>query len=180
MGADDYIMAKPFIGVLYIQCIMMQQHGIILENIIPFISEIKMQLLEFIQRHVLLASLFAVFLLAVIIFEIRARLRAGVKLSPQAVIAMVNRENAVLLDIRAADKFKNGHIINAKHTPQDKAEDLLKQLKIAEDKPIIMVCQRGISAALVGERLKKQGFTRIYVLQGGMDAWLQAQLPVEK
>jgi rhodanese-related sulfurtransferase len=139
-----------------------------------------MQLQEFIQHHMILTSLFAVFLVAVLIFEFRARLKAGIKLSPQAVIAMVNRENALLIDIRPADKFSNGHIINAKHTAQDKAEDLLKQLKISQDKPIVMVCQRGISAALVGERLKKQGYTRIYVLQGGMDAWLQAQLPLEK
>lgn len=139
-----------------------------------------MQLLAFIQQHALLVSLFAAFLLAVIIFEFRARLKAGVTLSPQAVIAMVNRENALLVDVRGADKFKQGHIINAKHSPQDKVETLLKDLKISQDKPIVMVCQRGISAALVGERLKKQGFTRIFVLQGGMDAWLQAQLPVEK
>lgn len=139
-----------------------------------------MQLIEFIQHHTILVSLFAAFLLAVMIFEFRARLRAGVKISPQAVIAMVNRENALLVDIRPADKFKAGHIINAKHSAQDKAETFLKDLKIAEDKPIVMVCQRGISAALVGERLKKQGFTRVYVLQGGMDAWLQAQLPLEK
>lgn len=138
-----------------------------------------MQIIEFIQHHPILVGLFLAFLLTFMIFELRARLRAGVKLSPQAVIAMVNRENALLLDIRSADKFKQGHIIHAKNTAQDKAEELLKQLKISQESPIVMVCQRGISAALVGERLKKQGFTRVYVLSGGIEAWTQAQLPLE-
>lgn len=94
------------------------------------------------------------------------------------VVQQINQRQAILIDIRKAESYKAGHIPQARNIP---AEDLIsKTEKIAKDKPIIVVCDTGRNAQRSVADLRKQGFTDVSVLEGGLVAWAQAGLPTKK
>lgn len=94
------------------------------------------------------------------------------------VVQQINQRQAILIDIRKAESYKAGHIPQARNIP---AEDLVtKTEKIAKDKPIIVVCDTGRNAQRSVADLRKQGFTDVSVLEGGLVAWTQAGLPTKK
>lgn len=94
------------------------------------------------------------------------------------VVQQINQRQAILIDIRKAESYKAGHIPQARNIP---AEDLVtKTEKIAKDKPIIVVCDTGRNAQRSVADLRKQGFTDVSVLEGGLVAWAQAGLPTKK
>lgn len=139
-----------------------------------------MQILTFIQNHWVLVTLLVIFSLALIFFELWQRFLGPKKLPPVLVTQFINRQNPVVLDIREKAKYQAGHIINAQSVAQAEVENMLKKLKKSSDAPILLVCQTGQQSGIVGARLKKQGFTEVICLAGGMNAWLSADLPTEK
>ncbi|MEZ2722358.1 rhodanese-like domain-containing protein [Paenalcaligenes hominis] len=104
--------------------------------------------------------------------------RGGQFLSPSQATQKINQQNAILIDIRATDSYKAGHIAQSRHI---EAADLVnKTEKIAKDKPIILVCDSGRNASRQVATLRKQGFNDVSVLEGGLMAWTQAGLPLKK
>src|SRR5690554_485882 len=104
--------------------------------------------------------------------------RGGNLISANEVVQQINQRQAILIDIRKAESYKAGHIPQARNIP---AEDLIsKTEKIAKDKPIIVVCDTGRNAQRSVADLRKQGFTDVSVLEGGLVAWAQAGLPTKK
>ena len=95
-------------------------------------------------------------------------------------INLINRSHAIVLDVREDAEFANGHIVDAKHIPVDKLAERLNELTKYKDKPILVNCQRGMRTAKACDILRKAEFTQVHVLQGGLDAWLEAKLPVVK
>lgn len=95
-------------------------------------------------------------------------------------INLINRSHAIVLDVRNDAEFANGHIVDAKHIPVDKLSERLNELTKYKDKPILVNCQRGMRSAKACDILRKAEFTQVHNLQGGLDAWLEAKLPVVK
>ncbi|MFZ3088883.1 MAG: rhodanese-like domain-containing protein [Methylotenera sp.] len=95
-------------------------------------------------------------------------------------INLINRSHAIVLDVRNDAEFANGHIVDAKHIPVDKLAERLNELTKYKDKPILVNCQRGMRSAKACDILRKAEFTQVHNLQGGLDAWLEAKLPVVK
>jgi rhodanese-related sulfurtransferase len=139
-----------------------------------------MQIFTFIQNHWVLVTLFITFIVAFIAFECWQHFLGPRRLSPVEATQFMNRQNPVIFDIRDKNKFLAGHLLNAQSVVQAEAEKLLKTLKKSSDAPILLVCQTGQQAAMLGARLKKQGFTQVVCLAGGMNAWQNADLPIEK
>lgn len=139
-----------------------------------------MQFFEFIQNHWYLASMLAVFLLAYLIFELRMHFSGAKRVNPQQAIQLINRENPIILDIRDKTAFEKGHIIHARHVKQAEIEAYLKKQNQSNEAPIMLVCQSGAQTPTVGARLKKQGYTQVHQLAGGMNAWQAGELPIEK
>lgn len=103
--------------------------------------------------------------------------RGGNLIGPSAAVQQINQHQAILVDIRDADSYKARHIPQARHIP---AADLIaKTEKIAKDKPIIVVCDTGRNAQSSAALLRKQGFSDVSVLEGGVAAWAQAGLPTK-
>jgi rhodanese-related sulfurtransferase len=102
----------------------------------------------------------------------------GGSVSPQEATLMINRQDAVVLDARAAEEFGKGHVLNARNVPLAQLEGRTGELQKYKAKPVI-VCEDGTrsSAAAV---LRKMGFEKVYTLAGGLGAWQQAGLPVER
>lgn len=103
---------------------------------------------------------------------------AGV--SPNEAVLLINRENAIVLDVRNAAEFSGGHIADARNIPLAELEGRLGELARYKDKPLLVNCQGGVRSANACNVLKKGGFTKVYNLDGGVNAWMQAKLPVIK
>jgi len=84
------------------------------------------------------------------------------------------------VDVREPNEFKTGRIPNSRNLTLDKIADGAKGLEKFKSKPILVVCQTGARSAQAVRNLEKQGFTEVVALAGGINAWQQAQMPVEK
>lgn len=106
---------------------------------------------------------------------------AGVlETSPSEAVLLINRANAVVLDVREDAEFAAGHIADAKHIPAAQLEQRLGELSKFKDRPVLVNCQSGVRSAKACDVLRKHEFHKVYNLQGGLNAWIQAKLPVVK
>lgn len=100
--------------------------------------------------------------------------------SPGDAVLLINREHATVLDVRNAAEFSAGHITDAINIPLAELESRLAEISKYKDKALLVNCQGGVRSTSACGILKKNGFTRIHNLQGGVNAWMQAKLPVIK
>lgn len=106
---------------------------------------------------------------------------AGVKLvRSMEAIQLINSKRAVILDVRLENEFKEGHIINAIHIPLGHIRDRIKELEKFKQRPIIVNCRTGNDSSKACSILRKQGFEMVHKLNGGIHAWQNANLPLEK
>ena len=139
------------------------------------------QLITFAMSQPLLSTIWLVIVLMIIVISIKIQLSPIKQLSTQQMTFLVNRESGVVVDTRSEKDFKAGHIVDAVHLGNEKvSKNDFTSLEKHKDKPIIVVCSAGISAAKVASQLAKAGFTRVNLLKGGMGAWQSAGLPVTK
>lgn len=136
--------------------------------------------ITFITNHpVLFAGLIAV--LAMLIMNLFGpRMRGYNAVSPTEATALINRNDATVLDIRDDGDYHAGHIVNALHIPQSNVSQRLAELEKHKHKPIIVGCRNGNRSRQICALLKKQGFDHIYNLTGGVAAWQNANLPLVK
>ncbi|MWJ29160.1 rhodanese-like domain-containing protein [Halomonas sediminis] len=134
------------------------------------------QLFEFVQNHPLLVGAFLLVLITWLVYEARSAATNAVT-SPQAT-QLINREDAVVVDIREEKDFKAGHIAGARHLPQSKLESRMSELEKLKSQPIILVCKHGQSAGAAQAKLTKAGFEHVHKLKGGMAQWQADGLPV--
>ncbi|MCG8426040.1 MAG: rhodanese-like domain-containing protein [Chromatiales bacterium] len=136
------------------------------------------QLIEFAGNHLMLvAALFIVIGLLVQNFIASSDKSA---VSPQKATEMINREEAVVVDVRPMNDFTEGHIINALNIPANALKNQIKTLEKYKDKPIIMACRSGAQSSMACKQLRKEGFEKVFNLQGGMLAWQNANLPISR
>jgi rhodanese-related sulfurtransferase len=133
-------------------------------------------LLLFVSHQWFAIAIFVILLLATLWLETQGKVGGCQRLTPQQVVNMLNREQAVIFDTRDKPAFLQGHIAHAQHLPESSLEK--KELSNYKDKPVILVCSTGTQATKLGTKLKKKGFQRLYFLQGGIAAWNEADLPL--
>ena len=93
---------------------------------------------------------------------------------------LINREDALVIDVRDADAYAKGHILGAKSIPLAELARRAGDLDKHKSKTVIVSCQTGDRAAGAAATLRQSGFSRVHPLNGGFAAWQQAGLPVEK
>ncbi len=138
------------------------------------------QYIQFASNHHLLSLAWGGIFLALVVSWVQSLLSKIQMLTPTELTIKVNREDAVLLDIRSADDFKKGHITSARNIPLAQLSKELPKLENEKNKPIIVVCQAGMSAQSAAKQLMTAGFSQVAVLRGGMSKWTEASLPVVK
>lgn len=104
----------------------------------------------------------------------------GAEVGPIEAVTLINRKDAVVIDVRDEGEFANGHINNARHIPEKQVADRMKELEKFKNKSLIISCASGRRAASVVDNLRKLGFTETVALRGGIGAWQQAGMPLEK
>ncbi len=106
--------------------------------------------------------------------------RAGSEVSAFEAVQLINRKDAVVIDVRDIGEFEAGHISGAKHIPETQIADRLKELEKFKDRPIIMICRSGARSGSAVKNLRSNGFTEAVNLAGGIGAWEQAGMPLQK
>ena len=107
-------------------------------------------------------------------------LTKGGGLDPQAMVQLMNRDKAVVIDVCEPDEFARGHVIGAKNLPLGQLEDKLSQIVKNKSTHVIMVCQVGARSARAAATARKLGYENVQSLSGGLRAWTAASMPTEK
>jgi rhodanese-related sulfurtransferase len=95
-------------------------------------------------------------------------------------VMLMNRNKALVLDVRNAEEFAAGHIQGAKHIPVAELAGRMKEIEKFKDKPVLVHCQKGMRAKAACGILRGQQFSQLHNLQGGLDTWIEAKLPLVK
>ena len=93
---------------------------------------------------------------------------------------LINRQNALMLDLREAKDFEGGHVPNAMNIPLSQLIVRAGELSKLTSRPLIAYCDRGNRSRAAGSALSKLGFAEVYTLHGGVHAWTAAGLPVTR
>lgn len=133
-----------------------------------------MDFFVFISDEWMLVSLF---LGLVYIFILTEQMKAGKALSTHQVTALINRDEAVLLDVRDAKDFQLSHIAGAMNIPAGALDARIAELEKYRTKIVVVTDKIGQQSSVVGRKLRRLGF-QVRRLQGGMGEWLAQRLPV--
>lgn len=95
-------------------------------------------------------------------------------------VQLINRRDALMLDVRDTGDYAAGHITHAKHIPESQLADRMKEIERHKARPVVVYCRTGSRAGAISSLLRKNGFTEAFALRGGVAAWQQASLPLEK
>ncbi len=136
--------------------------------------------MEFIRNNVLLIGLALGSGIMLLLPAFKKSAGGVPNLGTAQAINLINRNQALVLDVRSDAEFASGHIVDAKHIPLDNLASRLSELAKYKDKPILVNCQRGMRSAKACDILRKAEFKQVHNLQGGLDAWLAAKLPIIK
>jgi rhodanese-related sulfurtransferase len=137
------------------------------------------RLIEYVTRHPFLAGGTAVVALAVLAYEASRARSGGQSVGPTDAVRLIN-EGALLLDVRTQAEFDAGHILDARHVPQDQLASSAETLKKYKDKVVIACCESGMRSGAAARVLQAQGFTKVVNLKGGLQAWRGENLPLVK
>jgi rhodanese-related sulfurtransferase len=135
---------------------------------------------EFIGNHPILTLAFVGIGVALIANEI-SRLTRGYKaVSPAELTRLINREDALVVDVSPINDFEKGHIVGSRHVAMSQFDPESKLLAKVKEMPVAVVCRAGMQSDQAAKRLVKAGFKHVYALEGGVAAWQQADLPLAK
>lgn len=102
----------------------------------------------------------------------------GASVSPMQATLMLNREDAVVIDVRETSEWSAGHIPNARHIALSQFDKQLSEIEKLKSRPIIVCCASGNRSSSACSKLRKAGFEKVFNLAGGIHAWTEANLPV--
>ena len=133
--------------------------------------------LEFASNHPILVSALLFSFLILVFSELRRKARGITNVEPQDAVKLINAD-AVVIDVRSAEAFARGHIVNARNIPLDELDANDEKIAKLASKPILAVCDAGITSNRAVDTLRKAGMESVYGLKGGITAWTQANLPL--
>lgn len=133
---------------------------------------------EFIAAHPMLVAAF-VLLTIFLVGSVISRFTRGYReLTPAQLTLLMNRENALVVDLSPIADFEKAHIPGSRHVAPSQFDPENKGLAKVKDRPVVVVCRNGMTSAQAARRLVKAGFTRAYTLSGGVAQWSAAELPL--
>lgn len=138
------------------------------------------QLMEFVGNHPYLTGGFVAVLLFWLYTEVKRRFQGFLELTPAQAVLMINRENAVVVDVSAQSDFDKGHITDALHILPSHLDGSDPKLAQLQGKPVLVVDKAGQAAGQAAARILKLGAGQVAVLKGGMAQWVNDQFPVTR
>ena len=137
------------------------------------------RLLEYAAKHPFLVGGTVLLALAAAAYEISRGRSGGQAVGPMVAVRLLN-QGALMLDVRTKAEFDGGHVIDARHVPQDEIAQSAETLKKYRDKVVIACCESGMRSGAAARVLRAQGFTKVVNLRGGLQSWRAENLPLVK
>lgn len=101
-------------------------------------------------------------------------------IEPKQAIRLVNYEDGLVLDARDDGEYAEGHPPNARHIPAELIGERWQELEKFREKPVVIIATQGLRAGRTGAVLHKNGFKKVFNLNGGIDSWRRENLPLVK
>jgi rhodanese-related sulfurtransferase len=139
----------------------------------------EINLLKFVTEHIFLVAL-ALVSGTLLVWPAIRRGAGGSSISTLQATLLINQQNALVLDVRDAAEYEKAHVLNARHIAMGELPERSAEIEKYKAKPVIVVCESGNRSEKAATALRKQGFAQVYSLSGGIAAWKQAGLPLEK
>lgn len=117
---------------------------------------------------------------SMLVWPLLRRGAGGPSVSTLEATQMINRQDALMLDVREQAEYAQAHILNARGLPLSQLEARIGDLEKFKDKPLIVYCATDNRSSTAVATLKKRGFSNVFSLSGGFAAWQSAGLPVQK
>ena len=133
--------------------------------------------LEFAANHPLLVSGLVLSFFFLVYTELKRKASGLVSVEPQEAVRLINGD-ATVVDLRNAEAYSRGHIVNARNIPFDELSARHDKLESLKGKPVVAVCDTGTTSTRLVDKLRREGVDNVFSLRGGMNAWSQASLPV--
>jgi rhodanese-related sulfurtransferase len=140
---------------------------------------VEISLLDFLWKEKLLVAV-ALASGGMLLWPFVRRTTGGPWVNPSQATHLLNREDALVVDVREPNEYGAGHVLGAKNIPLARLAAGAGEPLKRKDRPIIVYCDGGERAGKAASVLKREGFTRVVNLSGGLKAWQQAGLPIEK
>ena len=131
----------------------------------------------FFYQNIIAFTLLILCLIALIIYEGK---KGGTKVDPVEATRLINREGAVVVDLRPSEEFSTGHITGSLNVSAEKLEQQLNSIKHSKEAPLILVCKTGNNSKTVGGSLLRAGYSNVNLISGGMTTWQGSGLPLSK
>ncbi|MCO7188852.1 rhodanese-like domain-containing protein [Pseudoalteromonas rubra] len=136
------------------------------------------QYIEFLGRNPILSIIWLVLAAMLVSSWLKGMFSKIRQINPQQLTILVNRQDGQVFDMRAAKEFNGSRIAGSEHMNVEKAkQNDFAGLEKFKTKPIILVCNTGMTASGIASNMYKAGFEQVYVLSGGFGAWQTAGLP---
>lgn len=135
--------------------------------------------MEFISKNIFLV-LIALVSGGMLLWPLIRRGAGGAAVSTLQATQLINRSDALVVDLRSAPDYAKGHILGATSMPAAELDKRLPELEKHKSRPLIVHCADGSRSGAAAAALRRAGFGNVVSLSGGYGAWLQAGLPVEK
>ena len=135
--------------------------------------------MEFIQQNIYLV-LVAILSGSMLLFSSMRRPGGGNGLTPTQATLLINREDALVIDVREPTEYVDGHLPESRNIPLSQLENRVGEIEKFKERPLILVCRSGSRSSSACSRLTKMGFTQVNNLEGGVGDWVQAGLPLKK
>lgn len=137
-------------------------------------------LVDFLKEQIFLVIVF-IGSFAAFVYLTLQKLSGIVEVSPAEATNLINRQDAVIIDVRSFDEFVKGHLPNAKNFPAETfLQDVDKIRELQKDKPLLLYCTSGLRSQRAAKELKNLGFTLLHNLADGINAWINANYPIIK
>ncbi|HTF14886.1 MAG TPA: rhodanese-like domain-containing protein [Burkholderiales bacterium] len=117
---------------------------------------------------------------AMLVWPAVRRAGAGASVSTLQATLLINQQNALVLDVREAVEYEKGHMLNARNIAIGEIDARAAEIEKYKAKPVIIVCDNDNRSGRAATVLRKLGFEQVFTLSGGIGAWRQAGLPLEK
>ena len=137
-------------------------------------------MVDFILKNIWLVAIFVASGLMLVWPELSRLMGASSEIGTLEATQLMNQGPTLVLDVRDVNEFAAGHLPRARHIPLAELDKRVEEIGKFKGKTVIVTCQSGIRSGRAAKLLKAAGFTSVYELKGGLAAWQQASLPVEK
>jgi rhodanese-related sulfurtransferase len=139
------------------------------------LPEFSVSFLEFVQNNIWIITIALVSGIMLVWPGFRS---SGKRVSSHRAIQLINHEGAIIIDVRDVGEFAANHIAEARNIPLKDLDKRMTELESLKEKNLLLVCASGVRAGQASARLEKQGFTQVSCMEGGIDAWQRAGLPL--